>query len=150
MDKSGGSGGLDGAQAQIQRASEQVVIAVSVRITTATTTRAATNVFRRTAGRVQHVSGRVEVRVKTKTGKMFLKQRIGRGRVQVHFLPGVFDQIRELNGRIQQRSGDRYSIGGCHSRWLLLLVMVRLVVLLMVVVMVVERMSGGAGCVRLE
>lgn len=86
------------------------------------------------------------MRVKAKTGKVFLEQRIGRRRVQVHFFSGVFNQIRELDGRIQQRSGDRYSIGGRHGWWLLLLVMV----LLMVVVMVVERMSGGAGCVRLE
>lgn len=100
MDKRGSGGGLDGAQAQIQRASEQVVIVVSVRITTATTTRAATNVLRWAAGRVQHVGGRIEVRVKAKTGKVFLEQRIGRRRVQVHFLPGVFDQIRELDGRI--------------------------------------------------
>jgi len=99
------------------------------------------------------------VRVKAETGKVFLKQRVGRRWVQVHFFPSVLDQVWELDGRVQQRSCDRYGIDGCHGRrlLLLLLVVVLLVVLLMVllllvmvVVMVVERMSNGTGRVWLE
>lgn len=62
MDERGCGGGLNGAQAQVQRAGEQVVIAVGVRVA----------VLGRRAGRVQHVGRRIEVRVKTEVGKVFL------------------------------------------------------------------------------
>jgi len=61
-------------------------------------------------------------------GKVFLEQRIGRGRVQMHgVFPRVFDQIGELDGRIEERPrGDRHGF----------------VQLMVVVVVVVERESG--------
>jgi len=133
------------------------VIVVGMRITISATSTTVATVLRRTAGWVQYVGGRIEVRVKAETGKVFLKQSVGRGWVQMNFLPGVLDQVWELDGRVQQRSCDRYGIDGCHGRLLLLLVVMLLVVLLMVllllvmgVVVVVKRVSNGAGCVWLE
>lgn len=160
VDKRCGSRGLYGAQAQIQRAGEQVVIVVGVRVATA-------HVLGRTGcRRVQHVGGRIKVmRMKTKAGKVFLEQRVGgrrRRRVQVHLLPCVLDQVRKLDSRIEQRSRDRYSLSGRHCGRLLLLLLlmvmrVRVMVLcrlmllvLLVVVMVMVVRVSGPGHVRFE
>lgn len=101
-ERRGGRSRLHRAQAQVQRVGEQViVIVVGVRVAA---------VFGRPGRRVQHAGGGgcVEMRMEPETGKVFLEQRVGRGRMHVLllllllyvFAAGVLDQIRELYGRV--------------------------------------------------
>lgn len=170
MDEGGRGRRLYRAQAQVQRAGEQVVIVVGVRVTAGA---AAAAVLRRRAGRVtvvivmvlvlmmmvQHVGGRVEVRVKAEAGKVLLEQRVGgvRGRlvehVLLHVLARVLDQVGEMHGRVEQRPSDGHGFG--HDRLLLVvvlmvvLVVVVVVMVVRVVVVMIERVSG-TGSVRFE